>query len=234
MPAPRWKLVVDIGSGTPSSLESTDFDSDNEMRGEISELENIIQANMPQNQHSPFASFLPGFASLRLLLRKRNRTDHESELLQSALQCFFKNKQASQSGAHVAAMTARDFMVLNRRHRDVSIDSSPSHTVRTDDQSGHDDEKDLTHMRYQNQHVPSIRNTNLSDLPKEGRNDDVELLDSRSSLDFSFNASQGLYPIMASPSLFAVPASQDEIPMNMTASQLNAILQNDAINYQGM
>ena len=108
MPSPRWKLVVDVGTG-PSSGTDASPDADSQIR----ELDNLIQTHMPEDKNSPIASFLPGFTSLHLLLLKPTRSARENELVRAALANFQKHKTANLPDIQVATMTARDHMLLS-------------------------------------------------------------------------------------------------------------------------
>lgn len=79
------------------------------------ELLNLVEAYIPKNKDSPLAFFLPGFTSLRLLLMKQTKSEKESELMQTVISSYTSYKQAGRSDPDVAAMTARDYMLLTRQ-----------------------------------------------------------------------------------------------------------------------
>ena len=71
---------------------------------------------MPADKKSPFASFLPGFTSLRLLLIQQSRTPREDELLKSILVSYATYRRGgNRSETDMAVSTARDFMMMSKQ-----------------------------------------------------------------------------------------------------------------------
>lgn len=80
------------------------------------ELLVLIQKCMPSDKKSPFASFLPGFTSLRLLLIQQTRTAREDELLKSILSSYASYKRGGlRSEIDMAVSSARDFMMMSKQ-----------------------------------------------------------------------------------------------------------------------
>jgi hypothetical protein len=88
----------------------------------LRELLVLIQKCMPADKNSEFASFLPGFTSLRLLLSQETRSSREEDLLKSILAVFASYKKNGQrSEANVAVLTARDFMLLSKHGKGATV-----------------------------------------------------------------------------------------------------------------
>ena len=112
LPSPRWKLVVEVGDGVPRHERQGPTPRED---SRISELLSLIDANMPEDQHAPLASLLPGITSLRLLLLKRSRTREENESLDVALNTYESYKLEGRSSVEIVGLTSRTFMVLTRQ-----------------------------------------------------------------------------------------------------------------------
>jgi hypothetical protein len=112
VPSPRWKLVVEVGETTPTTL-SGDQASGEDLR--IAELLSLIEANMPADQHAPLSPLLPGITSLRLLLLKPSRTPEECESLDVALNTYESYKIEGRSASEIVGLTSRTFMVMARQ-----------------------------------------------------------------------------------------------------------------------
>jgi hypothetical protein len=111
-------LVVDVGVGPPEKPD--------EMTDEEAQLHHellvLIQKCMPADKKSPYASFLPGFTSLRLLLVQQTRSTREEELLKSILAAYSTYKKSVQrSETDIAVSTARDFMLLSKHWNNRSM-----------------------------------------------------------------------------------------------------------------
>lgn len=80
------------------------------------ELLFLIQKFMPADKKSPFASFLPGFTSLRLLLIQQSRSAREDELLKSTLASYATYRKGGlRSETDMAVSMARDFMMISKQ-----------------------------------------------------------------------------------------------------------------------
>jgi hypothetical protein len=96
------------------------------------ELLVLVQKCMPADKKSPFASFLPGFTSLRLLLIQQTRSHREEELLKSILAAYATYKKSPQrSETDIAVSTARDFMLLSKHwnNRSISLQSQENRSL---------------------------------------------------------------------------------------------------------
>jgi hypothetical protein len=104
--------VVDVGVGPP--------DKPDQMTDEEAHLHHelllLIQKCMPADKKSPFASFLPGFTSLRLLLIQQSRSAREDELLKSILASYANYRKGGlRSDTDMAVSMARDFMMKSKQ-----------------------------------------------------------------------------------------------------------------------
>jgi hypothetical protein len=104
--------VVDVGIGPPSKQDEVS-EEEALLRHELLLL---VQKCMPLNKNSPYASFLPGFTALRLFLVQQTRSSRELDLLKSILVTYASYKTGSRSETDIAALTARDFMLLSKQH----------------------------------------------------------------------------------------------------------------------
>jgi len=112
LPSPRWKLVVEVGEGAPLQANES-LPSGEDPR--VSELLALIEANMPEDQHSSLAPLLPGIIALRLLLLKPTRSLEENESIDVALNTYESYKIEGRSAADIVGLTSRTFMVMARQ-----------------------------------------------------------------------------------------------------------------------
>lgn len=140
MPSPKWKLVVDIGEvddsmvassetigSDPSVVTKTDgdtasfangrstFDGQTSKDDRIDEVVSILGKYMPSDPCSPFAPYVAGFMSLRLLLLRVSRTLEEDELVRTMLDSFSSYASGGRDQSDIAVMLARDFMFLSQQ-----------------------------------------------------------------------------------------------------------------------
>jgi hypothetical protein len=86
------------------------------------ELLLLIQKYMPADKKSPFASFLPGFTSLRLLLIQQTRSTKEDELLKSILASYATYRRGGlRSETDMAVSMARDFMMISKHGQNNTV-----------------------------------------------------------------------------------------------------------------
>lgn len=113
---------MDVGVGPPAKPDEMTEEEDFLLR----ELLALVQKCMPADKNSEFASFLPGFTSLRLLLSQQNRSSREEDLLKSILLVYSSYKKGGErTEANIAVLTARDFMLLSK-HEKVAPTLQPS------------------------------------------------------------------------------------------------------------
>ena len=118
-PSPKWKLVVDVGVGPPpKSAEMSELE--NRLRHELLDL---IHKCTPVDKSSPLAPYLPGFTSLRLLLTQQDCSHRDNDLLKSVLASYESYKKGDRPDTDIAAMTARDFMLLSKEFVATSTSS---------------------------------------------------------------------------------------------------------------
>jgi hypothetical protein len=140
MPSPKWKLVVDIGeveesnssetvASDPSLVTKADgdtipctngrsatFDGPQGKDERIEEIVSILGKFMPSDPCSPYAPFVAGFMSLRLLLLRLNRTLEEDEIVRTMIDSYTSYALGGRDQSDIAFMLARDFMFLSQQH----------------------------------------------------------------------------------------------------------------------
>jgi hypothetical protein len=128
------------------------------------ELLLLIQKCMPPDKKSPYASFLPGFTSLRLLLIQQARSSQEDKLLKSIITAYATNKIGGQrSEIDIAVSAARDFMVMSKHPNN---DSDPE--LLLGNSSVIASQQSLV-MQSFNQNIPSVSalNNNGTKMPEQ-------------------------------------------------------------------
>lgn len=79
----------------------------------------LLGKYMPSDPHSPLASFVPGFMSLRLLLLRSSRTPEEEELVTTMLDSFSSYTSGGRDESDIAVMLARDYLFLTQQQQAV-------------------------------------------------------------------------------------------------------------------
>ena len=136
MPSPKWKLVVDVGevetmaalpnqtsssaNTTHASAQLTDSSSTMEKVNSnkdtrIEEVVSLLGELMPSDPGSPFAPYLSGFMSLRLLLLRPSRSPEEEDMARTMLDSYSSYSQGGRARADIGVMLARDFMFLDQQ-----------------------------------------------------------------------------------------------------------------------
>jgi hypothetical protein len=286
-PSPKWKLVVDVGVETPTKTA----DATEEEECVHLELLQLMQRYTPEDKTSPHAMFLPGFTSLRLLLMQQDRSDRDEELLKSVMACYDSYKKTGRPDTEIAAMTARDFMLLSKNSSSQASISVNSRTY----SAGLPAATQLSQQQQHQEHDGGGISNNtallgIAPLPPQQQQDLRQQLQFQSlakpvfgvptpnsnSMD-SASSNSAQYTLQSSmPSLApqmnggelanqlqqllgsAMPSTQEQLnslgsspalqpitshqdgpnnvlaPFGLTASQLQALLQNDAaMNFQG-
>lgn len=120
VPNPKWKLVVDIGTPSLKTTGSTmassyfaDTKSQEDLRAQ--EILSLVGEYTPSSSSSPFAPYLPGFMTLRVMLMKSNRTPKETELLRTLLGSYSSYIASGKSSSDIAWLLARDCMHLSQQ-----------------------------------------------------------------------------------------------------------------------
>lgn len=85
---------------------------------------NLLGEHMPSEPSSPMSAYLPGFMSLRLLILRPSRSDHEEELLQTMLDSYESYTTAGRSPNDIALLLARDCMFLTQQPYSQQLVSS--------------------------------------------------------------------------------------------------------------
>jgi hypothetical protein len=144
-PAPKWKLVVDIGdedvtavscsAGITTSLATAPIEQSRDVNdmpiasavtsayaagardSRIDEVVSLLGEFMPSDPASPVAPYVSGFMSLRLLLLRPSRTVEEDELTRTILSSFSSYTAGGRARADIAVMLARDYMFLGQQQQ---------------------------------------------------------------------------------------------------------------------
>ncbi len=132
-PAPRWKLVVDVGQAkdpkdgkycpsslhqppmiqkaaiaSPQSSQSSD-PLEAEKNKQVNDLIFLLGEQIPLDMNSALGQQIHGIMSLRLILLRPNRTPEEEALVTTILVLYQSYLQAGRPGQDIACMLARDF-----------------------------------------------------------------------------------------------------------------------------
>mmetsp|Transcript_24551 Transcript_24551/g.41771 ORF Transcript_24551/g.41771 Transcript_24551/m.41771 type:complete len:726 (-) Transcript_24551:92-2269(-) len=145
-PCPRWKLVVDMGSGgndtapqsTSHQLQAPSMQSNQSEFNEadiikssqIKELISILGENMPSDYSSPLGQQINDIMSLRLVLLNSSRSPDEEQLVDSILLLFGSYLKAGRSRADISQMVTRDYAFHSTEHqRNQQQQVEPRHRV---------------------------------------------------------------------------------------------------------
>jgi hypothetical protein len=114
---------TDLSSKTASHRKDSRTSTAKDPR--LDAVVNLLGEHMPSESSSPMAAYLPGFMSLRLLILRPSRSEHEEELLQTMLDSYESYATAGRSPHDMALLLARDCMFLTQQH---SVTSLPQKT----------------------------------------------------------------------------------------------------------
>jgi len=214
-------------------------------------LLNLIQKCTPADKSSPLAQYLPGFTSLRILLTQQDRSARDDELLKAILSCYDSYKRVGRSEADIATMTARDFMVLSKQKSAV-CNGNNNILGQQNDGGQHQQQQLVARQQMQSAAVALAQRSqatgrssgangdlqSYSQQPEGGigrANGTVEVPLQQFSLgtSYGYGVQDQLPSLGASPTMQPIPSQQSEsvaelAPLGLTASQLAALLQNDA------
>lgn len=127
MPAPKWKLVVDIGAVTaPVANRATAARADASpaiQQGPYSrtghiEFDNLlstVEEFMPAASGSHMSAYTPGFSSLRLLLLKQSKIQSDLEMLNCLVQSFKSYCKSGRARSEVIVLVVRDFLAMSNK-----------------------------------------------------------------------------------------------------------------------
>lgn len=211
-----------------------------------SKLLELIQKFTPIDNNSPLAQYLPGFTSIRLLLMKDDRSPVDEELIRTVVHCYSSYKKVGRADEEIASMVAREFMMLSKgNYQNAFQTTKQQNTTGSSDQFG-----GLPfQMQRLGQQGDGISSSNNSASNAWMGNLSTALLSSRAgslrtkvdeiagfSIGPSLEDTIGLGSLGVSPAL--PPISNENTnscaPLTLTASQLTALLQNDAaLNFPG-
>lgn len=119
MPAPRWKLTVEV-----RSRETDELGAPNDTRKQT--LLALLDTYMPVNKSAPLAEHLPAFSSLHYLLTKTDTTDQEEEMIERTLVSFVRHLNSGRPDRDVAVMTANDFLNIAKHRIEIQLASRVS------------------------------------------------------------------------------------------------------------
>ncbi|KAL9185733.1 hypothetical protein ACHAXT_003510 [Thalassiosira profunda] len=125
-PCPRWKLMVDMGTGAALSAgagvaieqaQLANSESQASLQGpglseknvQVSNLIALLGENMPSDASTPLGMQLNNIMTLRMVLLKTQRTPEEEHLVDSTITLFHSYVQAGRSRPDITLMLARDF-----------------------------------------------------------------------------------------------------------------------------
>ena len=124
LPAPKWKLVVDIGAAAPtaeSTAENPTKATQQEAKQEESPALNgaegllkLLTEMMPTTSTSPLTAYLPGFTSLRMMLLKPMKTQQEAELVTCMVQSYASYMSTGRPQSDIAMLVVRDFLAMSQ------------------------------------------------------------------------------------------------------------------------
>uniref|UniRef100_A0A7S4HQ09 Uncharacterized protein n=1 Tax=Odontella aurita TaxID=265563 RepID=A0A7S4HQ09_9STRA len=147
MPTPKWKLVVDIGkpaapvpaveqqqsapaaAGQPSAPAGQATGPGGAKDPRVDELVSLLGEHMPSDPSSPFASYMQGFMSLRLMLLRSSRTREDEDIVQTLLSSYSSYSAAGRTKSDIAAMLARDFLFLQQQQPQVQVQAPPPQQI---------------------------------------------------------------------------------------------------------
>lgn len=117
---PKVRFVVDTGClGLMSQNLDSAFIANNMREDQINCLKVLLAEQMPSNERFPFASHLPAFISLRLLLFKTEHSDHEKAIIETLLCSYQSYKSAGRLPYEIASLLVLDFMFLMQQPVEV-------------------------------------------------------------------------------------------------------------------
>ena len=225
--------MVDVGVAIPPRTAET---TEEELQMHY-DLLNLIQKCTPADKNSPLAQYLPGFTSLRILLTQQYRSARDDELLKSILTCFDSYRKVGRSDPDIATMTARDFMVLSKQKSSVNGVSESNVSQRqcyAGEPQRQQQQIQAAAMTLAQQLSQATGQTNGMNSA-QGNSGTVEVPLQQFTLSTSSHGVQEQLPSLsvgASPALQPITSQQGEstelAPLGLSASQLAALLQNDA------
>jgi hypothetical protein len=131
MPSPKWKLVVDVGLPPPAPVAESAVQHSANKEPETTQgvvgpktegLLKLLTELMPTSMTSPLSPYLPGFTSLRMMLLKSTKTQHETELINCIVQSYESYLSTGRPQADIAVLVVRDFLALSQEsvHQNIS------------------------------------------------------------------------------------------------------------------
>ena len=117
---PEPVLGNQAGAGTSVSQASNDLSDSvlekaNGRDSRVDEVVSLLGELMPSDPNSPFAPYLSGFMSLRLLLLRPTKSPEEEETARTMLDSYTSYSQGGRARSDIGVMLARDFMFLDQQ-----------------------------------------------------------------------------------------------------------------------
>jgi hypothetical protein len=81
----------------------------------INEVVTLLGESMPSDPNAPFANYLSGFMSLRLLLLRQSRSLDDEELVRTILESYTSYSASGRDRPDIAIMLARDYIFLSQQ-----------------------------------------------------------------------------------------------------------------------
>jgi hypothetical protein len=125
LPCPKWKLVVDVGASFPHQNSETYAEESSALPqsagtesslglGGTHGLLKMLTEYMPSDMSSPLSSYLHGFTSLRMLLLKTSKTQHDKDLIDTVVLSFDSYLSTCRPQSDIVKLVVRDFIALTQ------------------------------------------------------------------------------------------------------------------------
>ena len=176
MPSPKWKLVVDVGATLPTPPAENVEDPINPNQIEVKQdvtsgaegLLKLLTELMPTTMTSPLSPYLPGFTSLRMILLKPTKTEHEEELLHCMIQSFESYMLTGRSQQDLAMLVVRDFLAMSQERQVFQNMVSSAAAVPPTSVQHLQYQQQLQPHQHQQMQQPQLQQFQHSQIPQHG------------------------------------------------------------------
>jgi len=93
----------------------------------VEQIVSLLGEFMPSEPGSQYASYLPGFMSLRLMLLRPSKTPDEQEQMRTVLGSFSSYSATPRPRGDIALMLAKDYMFLTQQHQNQHQQNQHQH-----------------------------------------------------------------------------------------------------------
>jgi hypothetical protein len=207
-----------------------------------SKLLDLIQKFTPNDKNSPLAQYLPGFTSIRLLLLKGDRSPVDEELIKTVVRCYSSYKKVGRGDEEIASLVAREFMMLSKGNdQNACQKTKQQNTIGSSDPFGAFSlQTTVQKLGQQSDGIhsskSSVSNAWMGNFSSAIYSSQTGALRSKVDEIAGFSIGPPLEDTIGLGSLGVSPAlppmssenSNSLAPLTLTASQLTALLQNDA------